>query len=315
MTYPWVDYRQLIDIEDLSPLDTSAIKAKAIMLKHPLVQDLIIELQDWPGVVLNSHRSPNQFFHKLSFLADLGLNSEDDGILNILNKVRAHPSDEGPFQLAMNIPTHFNGNGQDTWAWALCDAPVTLYALAKMGLANELDVLKGVDYCVGLVSDQGWPCVVSKELGKFRGPGKASDPCPYTNLIMLKLMAQYDQYRDSPAAHIGTECLLSLFENSLTKHPYMFYMGTDFRKLKAPFIWYDILHVADVLSQFNWVIHDQRFIKMMQLINSKGDQNQKFTPESVWTVYKDWDFGQKKVPSPWLSFLVQRLNKRISNYK
>ena len=312
MNYPWVDYRRLIDIEGLSLQDFNVIKTKADMLKHPLIINLVNELQAWPGVVLSSHKSASQSFHKLAFLADLGLTKEDEFILPILNKIREHPSDEGPFQLPMNITVHFNGSGEDTWAWALCDAPILLYALAKMGLANETDVRKAVDYLVGLVTDQGWPCAVSKELGKFRGPGKASDPCPYTNLIMLKLMALYDEYKDTQAAHIGTDCLLSLFENSLIRHPYMFYMGTDFRKLKVPFIWYDILHVAEVLSQFKWVINDPRFIQMMDIINSKADINQVFTPESIWTAFKDWDFGQKHNPSPWLSFLIQRLNQRIN---
>jgi hypothetical protein len=29
-----------------------------------------------------------------------------------------------------------------------------------------------------------------------------------------------------------------------------FYMGTDFCKHKVPLVWYDILHVVDVLTQF-----------------------------------------------------------------
>ena len=33
----------------------------------------------------------------------------------------------------------------------------------------------------------------------------------------------------------------------------MFFMGTDFRKLKVPLVWYDLLHVLDVLSSFPWL--------------------------------------------------------------
>ena len=43
---------------------------------------------------------------------------------------------------------------------------------------------------------------------------------------------------------------MDLWQNSREKHPYQFYMGTDFRKVKAPLVWYDILHVADVLCRF-----------------------------------------------------------------
>ena len=92
----------------------------------------------------------------------------------------------------------------------------------------------------------------------------------------------------------------------------MFYMGTDFRKLKAPFIWYDILNVVDTLSQYKRAIHDVRFKEMLSIIESKADENGFYTPESEWKAWKGWDFGQKKQPSSWLTFLVARIQKRIS---
>jgi len=89
-------------------------------------------------------------------------------------------------------------------------------------------------------------------------------------------------------------------------------MGTDFRKIKAPFIWYDILHVLDVLSQFEWTRNDSRLIDMAEIMKSKANGEGKYTPESVWRAWKDWDFGQKKLPSRWLTFLVLNIFKRLS---
>ena len=48
------------------------------------------------------------------------------------------------------------------------------------------------------------------------------------------------------------------------KKYYLFGMGTDFSKLKYPFIWYDILHVVDVLSRFPFVHADPRFQEMVE---------------------------------------------------
>ena len=31
----------------------------------------------------------------------------------------------------------------------------------------------------------------------------------------------------------------------------MFYMGTDFSKLKVPLVWYDLLHVLEVITQLS----------------------------------------------------------------
>jgi hypothetical protein len=168
---------------------------------------------------------------------------------------------------------------------------------------------------LSLKRENGWPCAVSKEQGKFRGPGRKDDPCPYVNLIMLQLLALFPEYKDSPAAKTSVECLLHCWETSTDRHPYMFFMGTDFRKLKAPFIWYDILHVADVLSQFTFTLKDPRFQEMLSIINAKADKDGLFTAESVWKAWEDWDFGQKKKPSPWVTFLVYRINKRVGKSK
>jgi hypothetical protein len=92
----------------------------------------------------------------------------------------------------------------------------------------------------------------------------------------------------------------------------MFFMGTDFRKLKAPLFWYDILHVLDVLSHFAWTWKDKRFQQMLREVEAKANANGQFVPESVWTAWKDWDFSQKKTPSKGLTFFVARILKRVS---
>ena len=91
----------------------------------------------------------------------------------------------------------------------------------------------------------------------------------------------------------------------------MFYMGTDFRKLKAPMVWYDLLHVSDVLTRFSFFLKDARLREMVELVEAKADTEGRYTPESVWTAWKDWDFGQKKIPSPWLTLLAWRVLKRM----
>jgi hypothetical protein len=163
-----------------------------------------------------------------------------------------------------------------------------------------------------LIRENGWPCAVSPELGKFRGPGRKDDPCPYATLVMLKVLAHAPDIRESKAAEIGVETLLSLWAESNEKHPYMFFMGTDFRKLKAPLFWYDILHVLDVLSHFAWTRKDKRFQQMLKTVEAKANSDGQFISESVWTAWKDWDFGQKKVPSKGLTFFVARIMKRVS---
>jgi len=308
---PWVQYRTRLDLLHQPEDHPQVLAARQAMLDSSPVQSLLAELAQWPGQVLNSHKSASQPFHKLTFIADLGLRAADPGMDVIIRRVMEHQSSQGPFQLPMNIPTHFGGTGQDQWAWALCDAPVILYALLKFGLGQDPRLPQALHYLAGLVRDNGWPCAVSPELGKFRGPGRKDDPCPYANLVMLKALAQTPEGRASPASRSGAETLLALWAQSREQHPYMFYMGSDFRKLKAPLIWYDILHVLEVLTQFPWLRDNARLQEMATVVRGKADEQNRFTPESIWKAWEEWDFGQKRTPSRWLTLLTRRMLRRL----
>ncbi|MHB1120692.1 MAG: hypothetical protein ACYC11_11590, partial [Bellilinea sp.] len=72
-------------------------------------------------------------------------------------------------------------------------------------------------------------------------------------------------------AYIEYRILLDLWSGSATRHPCIFYMGTDFRKLKGPFIWYDLMHVLECLSQFNGIKQDPRTLEMARLLKDKAD--------------------------------------------
>jgi hypothetical protein len=308
---PWIEYRTRLDLLGQSGQDPRVIAARQATVAHHRVQELVAGLANWPGTVIASHKSAGQPFHRLTFLADLGLTAADGGVDAIVTRILSHQSAEGPFQLPMNISVQYGGNGAEQWAWALCDAPLIVYALLNFGLESEPAVQSAVAHLAGLVRANGWPCAVSRELGAFRGPGRKADPCPFANLAMLKALANVGALRDGPASHAGAETLLDLWDTSRLQHPYMFFMGTDFRKLKAPFIWYDLLHVLDVLSRFSWLKDDPRLLDMLSLLKSKMDRQGLFTVESVWTAWKEWEFGQKKTPSRWLTLLAWRIIGRL----
>jgi hypothetical protein len=310
---PYVEYNTRVNLLGQKATVPEVIIAKRKMFEDPKIQLLLEELRNWPGPILNSHKSAGHPLHKLSFIADIGLTKEYPTVAIVGEKILMHHSDEGPFQVLVNIPKHFGGSGEDNWAWSLCDAPVVAYSLAKIGHDSDPRVQKAVAYLAGLASENGWHCIVSKELGSFRGPGRKDDPCPYATLVMLKMLAQFPEFSDSKAVRNGAECLLNLWENSLKLHPYIFYMGNDFRKLKAPFVWYDLLHMFDVLSHFNWLKNDARLCEIADLIRSKADDDGKFTAGSEWQPWRGWDFGQRKQPSRWLTYLTLRSLNRFQS--
>jgi hypothetical protein len=312
---PWIEYGTRTELMGQTAGDPEVLDARKRMLQYPALTEIIKELKNWPGLVLNSHKSAKQPFHKISFIAELGFTADDPGIGDILSKMLEHISEEGIVTLPMNISKAYGGSGTDTWGWALCDAPVNLYALAKMGLKDDNRIKSGVRSLTGLIRDNGWPCAVSKELGKFRGPGRKDDPCPYATLAMLKLLSLFEEYHGSSQARTGIDSLCNLWSESITSHPYIFYMGDDFRKLKAPLVWYDIIGMLDVLSRFDYSQQKDQVKEMLDIVIARQDADGKYTPESVWQDWKGWDFGQKKKPSEYLTFLVYRILNRITRTK
>ena len=303
---PWVQLGTRIHLLKQPPHSEEVAAAHNAMIEHPFIRGLVNELQGWPGLTISSHKSAGQLFHKLAFAAELGLTRNDPGMDTVIDKILAHQDPDGPFQLRSIIPAHFGGLGVETWAWALCDAPLVLYALVCFGLHDHPDVRKGIDYLASLVRENGWPCAVSREVGKFRGPGRKEDPCPFATLIMLRLLSASPDLSDSQAARQGANTLLNLWQQRREVHPYIFYMGNDFCKLKYPLVWYDILHVVSVLVRFPWLAGDPRLEEMRAILGAKADAQGRYTLESAWQVWKDQEFGQKKAPSRLLTLQVMR---------
>jgi hypothetical protein len=56
---------------------------------------------------------------------------------------------------------------------------------------------------------------------------------------------------------------------------------------------------------------DGRLIEMVETLKLKADREGRYTPESEWKAWRGWDFGQKKQPSRWLTFIVLRIYSRL----
>jgi hypothetical protein len=109
----------------------------------------------------------------------------------------------------------------------------------------------------------------------------------------------------------GAETLLEHWERQDERKFYLFGIGTDFRKLKFPFVWYNILHAVEALSHYPFVHADPRFLEMVRTITDQADSQGRYTAGSMYRPWKDWSFADKKKPSPWLTFLVLRILRRM----
>lgn len=308
---PWTRYHALVDLLDRPESDADVQTARAEMLGHPQVQELIVQAATWGDRPFKRHNDAGYPIYALSTLADFGVRADDPGMAQVIDRVLAHQSAEGAFQSVVNIPRAFGGTGEDLWTWIVCDAPTLLYALLAMGLQNDARVQRAVEHLMGLVDEVGWRCRAAPELGRFKGPGKGSDPCPIANVYALKALALLPELCDGEAARRGAEMLLGHWAARGEKKYFLFGIGGDFRKPKYPFVWYDILHVVDVLSRFPFVRADPRFREMAEVLIDQTDENGLCTAASMYQAWKGWSFADKKRPSPWLTFVVQRIRRQI----
>ncbi|MEO1817043.1 MAG: hypothetical protein ABGU93_15785 [Acetobacterium sp.] len=309
---PYVAYATRKNLLNLP--DHDLVDLKKMVLHDARIKKQLGAVANFSGTEVSNHKNPDLPIHLLMFLLDIGLNREVPEIDQAIRQIMGTADENGVYRSVVKVPKSYGGTGEETLGWFFCDAPLMHLALLRAGVSYQEQLKPGVDFLVGLQRENGFPCAVSQELGQWRGPGKKADPCPYANLVMLRLLAMIPEYVSSRVAGIAIEALLSQWENSRESHPYLFYMGTDFRKLKAPAIWFDLVTVCDCLSQYPQARSDQRFAEMLALLEAKANEQNQFTPESIYLKCKLWDFGQKKQPSPWLTYLCLQILKRCGRF-
>ncbi|MBN2548547.1 MAG: hypothetical protein JXB15_05300 [Anaerolineales bacterium] len=307
---PWTRCRTLVDLLELPESDPAVGAARQELLEHPQVLALITAAASWEERPLKRHNDASHPLYALSTLADFGLKASDPGMSGIIEKVLAHQSPQGAFQSPVFIPKAFGGPDKEIWTWVACDAPTLLYALLQMGLADDPHLQQAADHLAGLAVENGYHCAAAPELGRFHGPGRRDDPCPIANLYALKALSLIPAQLEGVAARRAAEMLLAHWEQRRERKYYLFGAGTDYHKLKYPFVWYDILHVVEALSRFPFVQADPRFVSMLSAITAQADAQGRYTPGSMYQSWKGWGFADKKAPSPWLTLLVLRILKR-----
>jgi len=311
----WIRYRCMLDLLDASPLNEHVKDAFESMRQDTQIQQVINDVGMWDLITLKRHNDASHPLHKLAFLAELGFSADQPEIKPIIANIIHHTGSDDPFLVLSMYPQKFGGSGHDEWLWALCDTPLIAYSLLKIKAVTTHTISQKYQQTIDMVRENGWGCAVSPCIPRFRGPGRKDDSCPYATLLMLKLLSVLDQDLYSQPINYGVHALLDLWEHSQSRHPYLFKMGNDFRKLKVPFVWYDILHVADVLSHFSCAYGDDRFIEILNTLQAKADPSGRFASESIWTKWNGWEFCQKKEPSRWVTLCVLRIFKRVGKWQ
>ena len=183
---------------------------------------------------------------------------------------------------------------------------MTVYALLRMGV-NDARLDCAEERLIEMVGTEYYTC--SSSLPKFKGPGPRGEMCPYANLLVARALSVTPKGRSSIAAQRAAQAVLGHWTERKTRRPFLFGMGTDFRKLKFPMVWYNLLHVVAALRSIDGVQNDPRYVEMIQILQDKLDAQGRATAESMYMIYREQEWANKRTPSRLLTILIHQLVK------
>jgi len=228
----------------------------------------------------------------LFFLADAGLKVADLGLEAEAEKIFRFQQRDGAFVIPPNVKDNY-----------YCMSAILVSSLAKMGYHDDERVKAYIRNAMNAqMSNGGWDCYGYYGMSDM-------DSCPMDDLNLLMLLGQYDEYREEPGLNGAIDMLLRHWEDRT--HLYGFGVGKRFRSLQYPAVKYGILRVIDVLSLFPYAVDSRSFRSMFDFIKSKAVDG-RYRAETAEVAYAGFDFAQTAEPSRWLTFLVNRVEKRVS---
>ena len=298
---PWVVYNTLVDLVGAAPDSSTVGQAYQAMQADRRVAGLIEALEVWPQAQpLKRAYDPKDSLWKLQVLADFGLRQDDARIAAIAGRVLAAQAENGGF---------LQGGFDHTHSWDtrpyMCISHVMTYTLARFGYLEDPHLQHAYNQIMAWQRlDGGWH---PNQLNLPGGKGEAEASCPFGTQNVLRALAVHPTLRQGNAALRSAGWLLDCWARRAEPYrPVGFGIGSEWGKVTYPFVQYGLLKSVDTLSQIPPLLHDSRFQEMLDLLESKRDPDGRWKAESTSKAWSDYDFGQKKGPSGWITFLALR---------
>jgi len=301
---PFVQYRTLVDLFDRPEVDKEVVATRRVVSKHRLIRQ-ILDKQNrdgyWgtPRDIYTWWPKKDTTFWMIGVLADLGFTREDRRIARACEYVFSTQLPSGGFGCAPP-PRPYP-----------CFTGILTESLAKLGCGPDSRLNEAYEWLTSRQRlDGGFWC---KTTGLPGGPREEEPSCAFATLCVLGALAQNPELRNSTVARKSAAFLFECWDNrgKIKYAGHDSQIGKGWEKLKYPFTDYRILKYLDVLSQLEFARNDHRMMPIMSVLMAKQDEEGRSYPESIHRVWSDFDFGQKKAPSRWVTLLVYRIAKRV----
>ena len=307
---PWTKYKTLTDLLEKSESSNEVKDAKKEFVNHPKIIKLINETGQWFTESITRHNISTIPYYKLLMLSDFGLNINDNGIDKIIKKINEHIV-EDMFAVRQTLPKKsfkIPDKKANEWYVLPCDTPVITYSMLCLK-NNDKKVLKSVDKIKEKWEmPNNWFCHFFFVENHFKN---LKINCPISGLMALNVFSQISELKESKEAK--NAFMPIKFHRDYGKSIYYFGRSKKFWTLKYPFVWYNALYLADVLSKFDFLKNEEVTIELKNWIIKAQNEQGRYKPTSIFKAYKDWDFSNKKEESPWITFLCCRILKRWYN--
>lgn len=304
----YVRYRTLVDILGCPHDGKEVRQARAAVPRDRDVRRLLEQRNDegyWgvPSDIFIWWPKKGTTFWVLGVLADFGLTRGDSDIERACEYVLSTQLPCGGFGLRLP-PKPYD-----------CFTGVLAAALARLGYVRDERLERAYDWLAGRQrTDGGFWCKDTGQPGRSR---EHEPSCALASLWILSALSAHPVLTESEACSRCATFLLRCWDNrgkvKYAGHDSQILSGWD--RLKYPFTDYRILHYLDSLSRVASVREDPRLAEIADLLMSKRDGEGRFRAESIHTAWSEFDFGQKKHPSMWLTCLahgsVGRLRRSV----
>lgn len=301
---PFVKYRTLTDLLGKLESDKEVVASKELVCRHRLIKK-IFDRQNrdgyWgtPKDIYTWWPKKDTTFWLLGILADFGFTKDNRKITRACEYVFSTQIPCGGFGCAPP-PVPYD-----------CFTGILTESLAKLGYVSDPRLKKAYEWLIQRQRlDGGFWC---KNRGLPGGPREKEPSCAFATLCVLSALVQNPELKKSTFARKSAAFLFKCWVNrgkiKYTGHDSQ--IGKGWEKLKYPFTDYRILKYLDIHSQLEFSKNDFRLIEIMNMLITKQDEKGHFYAESIHKVWSDFDFGQKKLPSRWLTLIVYCIAKRM----
>ncbi len=309
---PSAAFVKLTGVLGWDPSDGEARAARERIMADARIRHLLETLPRWGIDSFSGHDSPRFLPNALAILHDLGVRAGDHPALDqALEDLVSHQDDRGHFQSRWSFRS-----GEPSWRALPCDTLAITEVLLRYGRASDPRVQRAIAAAARAIGQtpqgRGWRCTPDPG-SRFRGPGRVADLCPQATLEGLRLFAHVPAHERPARLADVARAAIAVWRRRASERPYQFGHGYQFKSVKWPDLWYDVLAVVRALGPYPEVWgapgaadEDRAAVAELVacLIAYNTDEQGRIVPQRTYRGFEAFSFGRKGAPSPTATAIV-----------